>query len=155
MSDRIAVMSKGSLVQESAPRDLYQHPASKVVADFVGAGNFLDGEVTAELDGDERRIATVIGDVVAVCPPEARAGSRLTLLVRPENVRVETARPEIRNVFEGRVEELTFLGEFVDCRVRVQGHLLQTRPHPTLPLAKGDTVWLALRPDLCSVLMSS
>jgi len=154
MSDRIAVMSKGTLMQESAPRDLYQHPASKVVAEFVGAGNFLEGEVTAVLDGNERRVATPIGDLVAVCPPDASAGTRLTLLVRPEYVRVETSRPEGSNVFEGRIEEIMFLGEFVDCRVRVRGQLLNTRPHPTRPLTKGDTVWLVLRPDLCSALMT-
>jgi iron(III) transport system ATP-binding protein len=155
MSDRIGVMSRGQLVQESSPRDLYQRPASRMVADFVGAGNFLDGEVTAVLDGDEWRVRTAIGDVVVVCPAETRAGSRVTLLVRPEYLEVATGRPAGPNAFRGEVEELVFLGEFVDCRVRVAGELLRTRPHPTIRLAKGDTIWLTLRPDLCSVLVTS
>ncbi|HET9808910.1 MAG TPA: ABC transporter ATP-binding protein, partial [Candidatus Limnocylindria bacterium] len=155
MSDRIGVMSKGTIVQESAPRDLYQHPASKTVADFVGAGNFLDAEVTAVLDGNECRLATAIGDVVVVRPPEARAGSRVTLLIRPENLRVEAVRPNGPNAYQGTIEQLVFLGEFVDCRVRVNGQLLHTRPHPASPVGPGDTVWLGLRPDLCSVLVSA
>ena len=155
MSDRIGVMSKGTIVQESAPRELYQHPANKIVADFVGAGNFLDAEAVDVLDGDLRRLATPIGDVVAVCDAETRIGASMILLVRPENVRVETSRPDGPNTYQGTVEELVFLGEYVDCRVRVGGQLLHARPHPTLPITKGDTVWLVLRPDLCSVLMTS
>jgi iron(III) transport system ATP-binding protein len=152
MSDRIGVMSKGTIVQESAPRHLYQHPDNKVVADFVGAGNFLDADVIDTLEGNYWRLATAIGDIVAVCPDDTRAGTSVTLLVRPENVRVETSRPEGPNAYEGTIEELVFLGEFVDCRVRVGSQLLHARPHPTAPIAKGDAVWLVLRPELCSVL---
>jgi iron(III) transport system ATP-binding protein len=154
MSDRIGVMSQGAIVQESAPRELYQHPTNRLVADFVGAGNFLEGAVLAR-DGDAWRLATPIGDVVAACPPEARPGARVTLLVRPENVRVSTTRPETPNAYEGMVEEVVFLGEFVDCRVRVGAQLMYARPHPALPIVRGDRVWLVLEPELCSVLMTS
>ena len=154
MSDRIGVMSRGAIVQESAPRDLYQHPASRTVADFVGAGNFLEGEAVAPA-GDGWRIATPIGDVVAACPSDVRSGSHVTVLVRPENVRVATTRPEAPNAYEGTVEEIVFLGEFVDCRVRVGAQLIYTRPHPTLTIARGDSIWLTLRPELCSVLVTA
>jgi len=152
MSDRIGVMSRGTIVQESAPRDLYQHPASMVVADFVGTSNFMAAEVVGVVDATRLRLKAAIGEVVAVCPESTRPGDRVTLLFRPENIRVGTTRSTVLNTYEGRVEELVFLGEFLDCRVRVGGQLFYTRQHPMLPVSRGDIVWVELPPHLCSVL---
>ena len=90
--------------------------------------------------------------VSAFCPDGTRNGEQLTLLIRPENVRVHTSPTTALNVFQGTVEEIVFLGEYLDCRVRVNGQLLYTRQHPTLPVGHGDTVWVELPPELCSVL---
>lgn len=152
MSDRIGVMSRGRIVQESAPRDLYQRPTSKVVADFVGTSNFMEAEVAGPVSGARMRLKAPIGEIVVVCPEGVRPGERVTLLFRPENIRLDLRRSDAPNVFEGAIEELVFLGEYVDCRVRVGGQLLYTRQHPSLQVARGDRVWVELPPDQCSVL---
>jgi iron(III) transport system ATP-binding protein len=152
MSDRIGVMSDGKIVQESAPRDLYQRPSTKFVADFVGASNFMEAEVVGPSGASGMRLQASVGLIQAVCPEGTRVGERVTLFFRPENVKVHTSAPNVSNAYAGTVEELVFLGEYVDCRVRVQGSLLFTRQHPTLAVRQGQTVWVELSLELCSVL---
>lgn len=78
MSDRIAVMDKGHVLQVGAPAEVYERPATRFVADFLGEANLLDAEST----GDAVRVA---GTIVAV-GPKSPAGAKLTLALRPERV---------------------------------------------------------------------
>src|SRR5215212_4179780 len=91
MSNRIAVMSNGKVVQEGTPREIYQRPATQFVADFVGSTNFMEGEALEGAVGGAMRLQTPVGQVVAVCPEGVRAGEKVTLSIRPENIRVHTA----------------------------------------------------------------
>jgi spermidine/putrescine transport system ATP-binding protein len=80
MSDRIGVMSAGRLLQVGPPREIYNHPVNRFVADFIGETNFLPAEVR---DG----VATIIGTVALQVAANAPQGAH-TIAVRPEHVRV-------------------------------------------------------------------
>ena len=149
MSDRIAVMSGGQIIQEGAPRDIYERPADPFVANFVGSGNFISGEVLGPDGPRHSRVRTAIGDVAAMDDGPARAGEIVTVFVRPENVHVRT---EGGDGIAATVESVSFLGEFLDCRLRAADQLLHVRQHPMRPLAVGQPVRLELPRDHCVVI---
>ena len=103
MADRVVVMREGRIEQAGTPRELYEAPRTRWVASFVGRANLWDGVV--------REMATVetpIGLLRAGGLPQ-RMGARVTVLVRPENVRLGAA-PSGANTFRGRLVRDRFLG---------------------------------------------
>ncbi|MFU8872749.1 ABC transporter ATP-binding protein [Micromonospora sp. SL4-19] len=87
LSDRIAVMSEGRMLQVGTPREIYERPTAPEVAAFVGRCNFLPGQVTDVVDGRSRVRLDCSGDVVEVRSAEAvRAGQEVTVAVRPERL---------------------------------------------------------------------
>src|SRR5262249_61889303 len=112
LSHAIAVMSEGRIRQIGPPRDIYEKPQSRFVADFVGTTNFIDGELLAA-----GRVRTGIGDI-EIAAGGLRAGERVLLSVRPEDVELSEIRPEGANVWQGRVDQKEFLGGIVDFQVK-------------------------------------
>jgi iron(III) transport system ATP-binding protein len=144
LSHSIAVMSEGRIQQIGPPRDIYEKPRNRFVADFVGTTNFIDGEALAR-----GRVRTAIGDVEIAAGDELRSGERVVLSVRPEDVELSESRPEGANVWQGRVDQKVFLGEFVDFQVRLGERLLLSRRHPSLRTPIGDAIWVKLHPEKC------
>jgi iron(III) transport system ATP-binding protein len=143
LSHSIAVMNEGRIEQIGPPRDIYEKPRSRFVADFVGTTNFIEGEVLAG-----GRARTAIGDI-EMEGGEARAGERVMLSIRPEDVELSEARPEGANVWQGRVDQKVFLGEFVDFQVKLADRILLSRRHPSLRTPIGDPIWVKLYPEKC------
>ena len=150
MSNVIAVMSKGKIVQEGPPRDIYRLPQTRFVADFIGSTNFIRGTWGAE--GQQGRVETPLGTLEARAATAVRQGEPVLVSVRPEDVHVHKQRPAGPNVVEGRVESLMFVGESVDLRIVVNGEELRTRQHPNVTLRQGDAVIVELPPEACTVL---
>jgi iron(III) transport system ATP-binding protein len=153
MSNRIAVMSNGKIEQEGSPREIYQRPLTPFVADFVGSTNFTEATVIGGGDAGAMRLETSFGQIQAICPEGVQTNDQVTLSVRPENIKVHESEPiGATNVVRGSIEQLMFLGEYLDCRVRVGDTLLFTHQHPTARYRRGDTVFVELPLDLCAVL---
>ena len=112
MSDRIAVMNEGLVLQVDEPYDLYEDPETRFVADFIGETNFLEGEVT-DHDGEQTHVKLVTGQMATV-PHEGNklpVGAKVTLAIRPEKIFIGSGDPpDVRNVFVGRVHNITYLG---------------------------------------------
>ena len=129
LSDRIAVMHGGELMQVGPPREVYTRPANRTVADFMGLVNLIPARVVraAGADSSVTGEVTVAGDhrVAVALPPGAGDGAAVQLAVRPESVRVV---PPSEPGLPARVTEVTFLGNLIDgyamlddgTRVRVQ-----------------------------------
>jgi spermidine/putrescine transport system ATP-binding protein len=113
MSDRIGVMNSGVVEQVGDPREIYEHPKTPFVADFIGSLNALDfrvDEVTEGLAvmrlGDQDRLVVPVGG-------DTRPGSRLRVAVRPERIRIEPENgraPEGGSRLAGTITELVYLG---------------------------------------------
>ncbi|MDQ1510002.1 MAG: spermidine/putrescine transport system ATP-binding protein [Actinomycetota bacterium] len=91
MSDRIAVMSQGRVEQIGFPEDIYERPATRFVAGFIGTSNIVEAEVTGRV-GELLQIASAPGDRLLVAAPTDRSisiGQQLAFTVRPEKLRVE------------------------------------------------------------------
>lgn len=129
MSDRIAVMSKGRLVQVGSPLDLYQRPATSFVAEFVGKMNFLKGEYLGPEHGSFRvRIsehATLSSDLVSNGEAEQyQSGGRVHVAIRPEDITIrQRFEPGCKSddVLRGTVEAVIFLGQAHVILVQLEG----------------------------------
>jgi iron(III) transport system ATP-binding protein len=153
MSNRVAVMEDGRIVQEASPRDIYRKPGTKFVATFVGRTNLLDARVVGRGDGGALRLDTDAGTVQAVCPEGTAHNEQASLSIRPEDVRLHRERPpdNTANVLEGRVEYVLFLGESVEYHVSVGKELLISRQHPDVELRRRSDVFVELPVHHCIV----
>ena len=121
LSSRIGVMDKGRIVQVGEPRDVYEFPQSRFVADFIGSVNMFEGRVTQDAQ-DYVRIHSKEAD----CEIHVSHGvsctqnQKLWLAVRPEKMSLSRARPEGQyNIINGIVEEIAYLGNLSTYRVRL------------------------------------
>jgi spermidine/putrescine transport system ATP-binding protein len=85
MSDRIAVMSQGKVRQIGGPREIYDHPAERFVADFIGEANMLPGELVRSEGGTGQVLLAPAFEVTARVPPGAPSAGPVTVVVRPEH----------------------------------------------------------------------
>jgi iron(III) transport system ATP-binding protein len=156
MSDRIAVMRDGAIVQEGTPREIYHHPADEFVASFVGSTNLFDGEVVGDAGGEDvLRITTGFGVVASTVDPRRPVGRTAAVTIRPEDVRLHRPDAGVRgeNVFEGTVEIGQFVGGFTQYRVELPGEQwLTALASSHEDLATGERVLVELPRDRCRVL---
>jgi ABC-type Fe3+/spermidine/putrescine transport system ATPase subunit len=118
MSDRIAVLSNGRIEQIGSPRDIYNRPATRFVADFIGVSNQIPIIGAATRQG--RTFALIEGGL-ELALPEAAAGSLVnaTAVVRPESIQLHLgAMPDGLNTFDVRVVDEEYLGDDIQYRVR-------------------------------------
>lgn len=119
MSDRIAVMEGGNVLQVGGPTEIYERPKCRFVADFIGECNFITGTVQTTSDA-VTIVQTAGGLTVSGTPTTAiNPGAAAVLAVRPEKVRlVEGERPVGANVFPATVERVAYIGS--DTRIIVR-----------------------------------
>ncbi|MBW2094226.1 MAG: ABC transporter ATP-binding protein [Deltaproteobacteria bacterium] len=115
MSDRIAIMNNGQIVQLDNPAELYEAPANLFVADFIGESNFLEGRVV-EIEEGRACVEAKQGLQVWVEKlPDLRPGEKVTVAVRPEKIQIfpDQTRPPggVVNSFPGQIEEVIYVGE--------------------------------------------
>jgi iron(III) transport system ATP-binding protein len=119
MSDRVAVMREGLIVQEAAPREIYSRPADSYVANFLGRINSFKAVVEGTDSDGNVLLQTGPARLSVRSDATVRSGSAITLAVRPENMRLRTAGATSRNSLDGVLVESSFLGDAVDYRVMV------------------------------------
>ncbi|MGB8252995.1 MAG: ABC transporter ATP-binding protein, partial [Anaerolineaceae bacterium] len=116
LADRILVLSNGRISQIGSPEDLYNHPATSWVANFLGLGNVIKGVV---LSIQPLIVRTVLGDIH--CPPlqsKQSLGTTINILIRPDGVEITHMG---KNAFHSTVEDCVFQGDHYRTAVRVNG----------------------------------
>ena len=155
MSDVIAVMNQGRIVQEGTPMEIYQFPKESFVANFIGLANFLDGKVTglpAASDG-LGEVETVAGRLKCVLPGDAALEDSVAVVSRPEDIKLfQNVNLNGDNLFGGTVDAVVFMGEALECQVTIGQQKLRTRLHPSMALKPGERVALLLTPERCRAL---
>ena len=149
LSDRIAVMGRGRIEQLGAPREIYERPASRFVADFIGASTVLRGRAVA---GDRVALSPELTIRVSV-GGLLRVGDQIELAIRPERVRLAAAAGE--GTVEARVEGLVYQGALTEVSARLADgqrvRVFVSEPAP-MPLVPGQIVHLRLPADAFMVL---
>lgn len=120
IADRLAILNAGRVEQCGRPNDVYQRPANRFVAGFIGETNFLDGRIESR-SGAGGRVTTPFGPVDAADVGGAAAGAAVTLALRPEALHLAPAGgPALANSLQGAVLETAYLGEVVQQQVRLR-----------------------------------
>ena len=155
LSDRVAIMNRGRLEQVGTPEEIYEHPQSRFVAEFIGLSNFLEGHVQS---ADRDTMVVSIGGVQVAAPalPNAGLGQRVLLFLRPNEV--ELLRPDVpggTNVFDAHVEKATYLGDTIDYRLTFgQGLALRVQTDAQRRFGQGTEVRIRLPRIRCWAITS-
>ena len=155
LSTRIAVMSKGNVVQVGTPKEIYEIPKSQEVADFVGTSNFFSAQVVEEV-GDWIRVRTGEGFLLMVERQEGGSlgtGTNLLLNIRPESIQISNPSETSldRNHIEGVVKTSAYLGSLVQYEVEVtEGKRVKVNsvnPRKKALLQEGERVSITFSPE--------
>ncbi|MCV7227320.1 ABC transporter ATP-binding protein [Mycolicibacterium komossense] len=148
MSDRIAVMSAGRILQIGSPTEIYERPTSRFVASFIGSCNVVEG---ARVGGDV--VVPAVGTVPATTVGDVADGAAVGLAVRPERISITTTKPEGFAV-EGALTESIYTGDEWRFGVSTSpaAHLVASVPSAQLTpelatVQPGGTVWLSWRAE--------
>jgi spermidine/putrescine transport system ATP-binding protein len=160
MSDRIAVMSFGHVMQVGTPVEIYERPTSRFVADFIGESNFLEGRLKS-IQGDRAVVNVPVWDKdiagLVTCP--LQVGDEVAISIRPEKIRLSDEKEDKPNCLEGSVVTSTYIGSdtrlYLDVRgqrlkVWEQNHTSTLDPHAYYH--SGESVWVNLLPENTLVL---
>jgi iron(III) transport system ATP-binding protein len=153
MSDVVAVMEAGHIVQEGSPLEIYHEPKTRFVADFIGQTNFINGKVTALPNGSGIGIVeTASGPVQCLLPDGARTGDVVVVVVRPEDLNLVLPGASADNVLEGEVASAQFIGEAIEFRITLKDTALRLRLHSSVRLDQGQSVRIELPAMRCRAL---
>ncbi len=144
MSDRVIIMKKGKVEQIGTPHDIYAHPATEFVADFIGTANIFDGQVVA-VAGDEVEVATLGTSFRLRGTRPVVSGEAVRVVVRPEAVEL---RPS--DGLPAEVLSSVFMGSYQDYRLRVGGQVISvvdTNPAFKQVFYEGDHAFVGVRPE--------
>lgn len=113
MASRIAIMSKGRVLQVGTPKQIYEYPASRFVADFIGNVNLFDGKLVVD-EPDHCAVDTAIGRVQVGHGISGTIDMPVSVAVRPEKISIAKERPTgvNSNLFSGRVKEIAYFGSY-------------------------------------------
>ena len=157
MSDRIAIMNAGRIVQEGSPREIYTRPTSAFASDFIGETNLLRGMVVGQ-DGELVTMSSGEGTLLRAWSSSSLQGRvAATLSVRPESIRVTRitdSQPVATSGVPGRVQEIVYLGSRVRIGVSTLGDAVlwaDLRDDEAEGLIVGTAVSLAWAPSAASV----
>jgi spermidine/putrescine transport system ATP-binding protein len=153
MSDRIAVMNQGRVLQVGTPEEIYEQPADRFVADFIGETNFLEGFI---LKRDGTNVLVDVAGMPAVLAQSAREfdpGAGVTVAVRPEKISIQKeTRWRENNCCQGIIESVVYVGTDTNYVVRLDsGGTMRVREQNIMPvrqsLDEGETAFLFWQPE--------
>ena len=154
MSDVIAVMDQGKIVQEGGAVEIYREPKVRFVADFIGLTNFVEGKVSAVANGSSfGEVQTASGMIKCTLPHDAKIGSTVIIVVRPEDVNLMPAGPGGQNIIEGKVTAAMFMGDTTEFRISLPDASLRLKLHPSTTVEEGQTIMVELPAERCRALM--
>jgi spermidine/putrescine transport system ATP-binding protein len=163
MSDEICIMRQGQIIQSGSPRELYDEPRNRYVADFVGKTNFFSGKVT-ELNGSRVTIKTDSNELLIGTQPKGATamiiGNEASVAVRPGMISISAIYKAKNDSISicGQVMNTIFLGENSEYLINTEGHgeVMVSSPKSAESSKRtfkpGDPVSLSWSPELALVL---
>lgn len=154
LGTRLGVMNRGRIVQVGTPSDIYESPATRFVADFIGSVNMFEGQVCANgADGLCIRSADLGCTVRAERAAASAHGATVWTAIRPEKIQIARAplagTADGENLVSGTVKEIAYMGDMSIYLVRIEsGSMLRVTLPNVLrgaerPIAREERVWLS------------
>jgi iron(III) transport system ATP-binding protein len=155
ISDRIAVMNMGHIIQLGPPKEIYNRPTSEFVANFIGKTNLLHGDVSGDAAKDAMaKVMTPLGELVCYFTAAIPQGKNMAVVIRPENIHLigpkETAPEDLspENRTTGKIVHEVYLGEIVEYTVDLgNGIEVFVRQAPGRNIGVNDDVTVCFPPD--------
>ena len=162
MSDRIAIMQGGEVLQVGTPVEIYERPNCRFVADFIGETNFLEGEVRAiENERVTVHIPNLNADLVGTKASPVRIGEQVVVSLRPEKTRIIENKAKLENCFQGTVVKTAYIGSdtriFIDlggASIKVWEQNKISTLDPEAYYEQGEQVWVVVMPENALVLQA-
>ena len=158
MASRIAVMSKGRVLQVGRPDEVYEHPVNRFVADFIGNVNLFEGQLSVD-EADHCAAVTGIGEIRVGHGVSGTLHMPVAIAVRPEKMQIKKQRPtRVSNVFAGKVKEIAYFGAYNTYIViamdgtRVKITEANTTREDVHHITWDDAVWFSWGEDAAVVL---
>ena len=149
MSDRIILLNRGRIVQESSPRELYERPASRFAAEFVGNANLLEARLAEDHGGGDVTIA--VGDGIRLRVSGAATRDHALACIRPENIALAADEDE-GNGFDAQVTRVSYLGASLHCDLMANTLALRAELPARAPVREGEMLRFRVDPG-CVVLL--
>jgi putrescine transport system ATP-binding protein len=153
LGTRLGVMNQGRIVQVGSPSDIYESPANRFVADFIGSVNMFEGQVTQEGPEGVQVTCTELGGTVrAERAVTCARGATVWTAIRPEKISISRRAPATagaENAVRGTVREIAYMGDLsiylvqIDSGKMLRVTLPNTRRGGERPLAREESVWLS------------
>lgn len=148
LSDVIAVMESGKIIEIGSPRKIYFDASHRFVADFIGRANLIKASIKSQTDNH-----TIVDSDIGTFYCQKRdfpVGSQVTLCIRPKFIDLHQERPiTVQNIFEGKIESLVFIGEAYEGEIKVRNEHLMIKIQPETMLQKGNMVYCSIKPEHC------
>lgn len=138
LGDRVCVMNEGEILQIGSPKEVYSEPPNLFVAQFVGEMNFIEATVI-----DEGHVDSSLG-TIKCRPPAASPGTKVTLAVRPEQIKLQSMETATGASVSGKVIRQTYLGDAAHCEVNAGGVELMVKVVGDLEFTRGQEVFVIL-----------
>ena len=159
LSDRIAVMNDGKILQVGTPSEIYDAPQNRFVADFIGTSNFLEGTLISE---NEIALTTEPPlQIVSALNSEIPLNTPVTVAIRPERFDLKTTpTSDVPNFLQGVIQDESYLGTTLQYTVQTDyptpliAHQQNTGTRDTHRFQRGDTVYLQWTPENAIILES-
>jgi iron(III) transport system ATP-binding protein len=150
MSDKVAVMREGNLIEEDMPRNIYLRPRSAYTATFLGETNLIAGNVVKCSAGNGMcQVESAIGRLTCPAPPSGKEQDNIWVAYRPEGVNITAQNPRRENVFQGTIKAVIFTGDQVIYKIGVQDQVLQAKTDPHRNFSPDEQVFVELSPEKC------
>ncbi|HEY7655990.1 MAG TPA: ABC transporter ATP-binding protein [Burkholderiales bacterium] len=147
LSDTIAVMRAGRIIEVGSPQKIYFNADTQFVADFIGRANLVKARVRAQ-EAERTVVDSGLG-AIACARRDLPVGADVTLCIRPEFIHVARGAAGGANVVNGRIDSQVFVGESYESEIRAGAELLLARIDPDAQLKVGDPVHFRLEPEHC------
>jgi iron(III) transport system ATP-binding protein len=157
ISDRVVVMEAGNVIQIGPPEEIYEKPANRFVADFIGTMNFMSGEIVeVPANTNEAYVRTEFSARLRCTKSDEKAlktGDKVFASIRPEDVKIFDAPPQTGdNIIKGTIVHRAYLGNFLYFFVNVNDTTIRVQVPHNVPKEEGQQLYLSLEPHKCMIL---
>jgi iron(III) transport system ATP-binding protein len=151
LSDTIAIMNEGAIIDVGAPKEIYLKPRNRFIADFIGKANIIEGKIVG-LSNGQITVDSPIGFITCAKALDMPKGSNVKVSIRPESFEILEGEDAEVNTFRGRIESLVFTGESYEAFLRIGNARIMMKLNPMTNLKEGNEIKLYVNPISCIIL---
>ena len=155
ISRRILVMERGKIAQMGRPEEIYERPATRFVADFIGLSNFVPAEVIASAGSGRWSVKCDLGERLCTSHRDHSPGEAVSLAIRPERVEILLDAVEDANAFEVTLRNAYYLGPYSEYFLNVGSQTIRAQHSHPINVAPGQRLFARIAPEHCLVVADS